>query len=529
MKKNLSSEMFKKQERSMTETKDEKILESPVLVGCLSFLIMAVLNLSSLNNPPYWDDILGLHNQAIWLAKHNFNLSELWQPGQGFWEGGSNIYLFGIMPYFYGILYNLFPASVVHVMGHLFNIGCLALAFGVSYSILLKFKIAPYYALLWCVAAMCEPVMAGRAAALGQESPLLCAAVLSIYFLVDKKYWLGLLFVFAAMLVKVTGGILATAFVVWLVMDICFTAGSRKENLKKYCPYLLVGIILIACFLLSSFGETRDVEGERIILSRWFSRLTYQFSTLLPIQFLALCMVVAAAVWRLIVVIKNKSLFDLSSKDKVSLLLLIFIGGFWAAYALYNCPLPRYSSFIVLPMYIFIALNTGTKNKWLTIALAVILLGAGIVNINGRYYLRLQSNRLRSGEYLERSREYLNDLRKNQTACKLLETKCFNRPVVAKWPFVQMLTIPEMGYVTKAMPNIYAACIPIKYAKVKVYTAGTKMPDNTLYVFGFNSLDAWTKFGPSLFPKRNKRYKIILKNQIKDGWFLIYEKEPESK
>ena len=121
----------------------------------------------------------------------------------------------------------------------------------------------------------------------------------------------------------------------------------------------------------------------------------------------------------------------------------------------------------------------------------------------------------------------MNDLRANKAACRLLETEYFNRPVVAKWPFLQMLTIPKMGYVTKALPNVYAACPPISYGKVKIYDPKSKMPDNTLYVFAFNSLEAWTKFGPSLFPKRDKRYKIIVKNQIKGGWLIIYEKEPE--
>jgi hypothetical protein len=511
----------------MTEIKD-KILESPAWVGCLSFLLMLVLNFTCLDNPPYWDDILGLHNQAIWLANNNFNLSELWQPGQGFWEGGSNIYKFGIIAYLYGILYSLFSVNAVHIIGHLINLGCLALAFGACYSILRKFKINKHIALLWCAAVICEPVMSGRTAALGQESPLLCAAVLGIYFFADKKYWLGLVFVVAAILVKATGGILASAFVVWIVLDICLAKGNRKKHLKKYYLYLFAGIIMVICFLVLSLAETRDIEGERILLGKFFSSLKYQFSTLLPVQFFALCMVTAMAVWRLIVVLKNKTLFDLSEKDKISLLLLILTGGFWVSYGLYNCPLPRYSAFIVFPMYIFIALNTSSKNKCLTVVLAVILLLAGIININGRYYLRLQSNRLRSGEYLERSREYLNDLWENQKACKLLETKYFDRPVVAKWPFLQMLTVTEMGYVTKALPNVYAACQPIKYAKVKVYNPSTKMPNNTLYVFGFNSLAAWKEFGPSLFPERGKKYKIILKNQIKDGWFVIYEKEPNS-
>ncbi|MBU8902438.1 MAG: hypothetical protein KOO69_06840, partial [Victivallales bacterium] len=321
--------------------------------------------------------------------------------------------------------------------------------------------------------------------------------------------------------------VMATAFVLWLFLDICLAKDKWQERLKEYCPYLISGVVLIVLFLLLSFGDVREMDGNRILWSRGFTNLKYQFLVLLPIQFLAFLMMTTAAVWRLIVVIKNKSLFNLSEKNKISLLLLILSGGFWVSYALYNCSLPRYSAFIVFPMYIFIALNTSIKNKYLIAVLPLILLTTGIINISGRYYLHLQSNRLRSGEYLERSREFLNDLWENQAACKLLETEYFDRPIVAKWPFMQMLTMPGMGYVTKALPKIYAACPTVTYAKIKIYDPKIKMPDNTLYIFAFNSLDAWSKFGPSLFPKRNKRYKIILKNQIKDGWFIIYEKEPE--
>ena len=154
--------------------------------------------------------------------------------------------------------------------------------------------------------------------------------------------------------------------------------------------------------------------------------------------------------------------------------------------------------------------------------MAIILLTLGLISINGKYYLPLQSNRLRSGEYLERSREFINDLWENQAACKLLETKYFNRPIVAKWPFIQMLTIPEMGYVTKALPNVYTACRQVNYAKTKKYDPKVKMPDSTLYIFASNSLEAWTKFGPSLIPPRGNIYEFIVKNQIKGGWLVIY-------
>ncbi len=503
----------------------EQILESPFLLGLLSFFLMVILNISCLDNPPYWDDILGLHNQAIWLAKHNFNLIELWQPA----NSDANVYKFGILPFLYGIWYSLFSARTVHVFGHLFNMGCLALAFGASYSILRRFKVTSYWALLWCVAALFEPVMAGRVVALGQECPLLCAGILSFYFLQEKRYRLSLFFIFLAMLCKMTAGVLTTAFTLWLVIDISLAGKEWGVRLKKYKYYLIIGILLIAFFLFTSFYWTDELfTVNKVSIKQSFGNLWYAWLVLVPVQFVALIMMGAITLWRLVVLIKNKSILNLSDKDKFSLLILIFTGGFWFSYGSYGCSLPRYSAVVVFPVYIFIAINTfSDKKKWLAIALAIILLVLGVISINGRYYFRLQPNRLRSGEYLERSREFLKDLRKNQAACKILEEQYFNRPIVAKWPFLQMLTVPGMGYVTETLPNVYAACRPISYGKVKVYDPKAKMPDNTLYIFAFNSLEAWIKFGPSLFPERDKRYKIILKNQINDGWFIIYEKEPE--
>ncbi|MDD5697619.1 MAG: hypothetical protein PHH77_03285 [Victivallaceae bacterium] len=501
----------------------ERILGSPALLGLLVWGFLAGANFSCLDNPPYWDDILGLHNQAVWLAEHHFNVLELWSPA----HRDSNVYKFGILPYLSGFGYSLFPARVVHILGHLFNMSCLALAFGISYALLRKFRITASVAFLWCAAALSEPVMAGRIAALGQESPTLCAALLSIYFLLDGKYRRSLLFMFLAMLGKMTAGVLAAAFAVWLVTDI-FLAGKRwRERLKAVYPYLTVAVLLVGLFLLVRFEGTDKLGGDRILLSGRFDKMKYHFTVLLPVQFTALALMVLVAGGRLIFIFANRNSFTWTEKERASLFLLILTGCFWGAYVFYYCSLPRYSAFIVFPMYIFLALNTFSPKKWRTAVPAAILLIAGMVNIDGAFYRPLISRQLRSGEYLERSREYLTDLRENRTACELLETKYFTRPIVAKWPFVQMLTIPKMGYVTRPLPNVYCACPPINYAPVKVYRPEVKMPDDTLYVFGFNTLEAWTKFGPSLFPRRDKRYKIILKNQLRGGWFIIYEKEPE--
>ena len=53
----------------------------------LFFIVLLLLNLSWVWNPPHWDEILGLHNQAVFLAKHHFSFAELWAEGQHSFEG----------------------------------------------------------------------------------------------------------------------------------------------------------------------------------------------------------------------------------------------------------------------------------------------------------------------------------------------------------------------------------------------------------------------------------------------------------
>ena len=50
----------------------------PLHFGALLFVLLVGLNFARLYNPPYWDDIIGLHNQAIFIAKHHFNPIALW-------------------------------------------------------------------------------------------------------------------------------------------------------------------------------------------------------------------------------------------------------------------------------------------------------------------------------------------------------------------------------------------------------------------------------------------------------------------
>ena len=273
------------EEKNSFESNIRILLQSPIKLGIAVFVFLLMYNFACLNNPPYWDDIMGLHNQAVWLTRNNFNFIELWKPGQGFRDGGSCIYRFGIMPILYGIGYKFFSPQTVHILGHIFNIACISVAFSFSYSILLKFKIQDYLALLCCAAALFEPVMLGRTAALGQECPLILTAVISLYFLVKEKYWKALFFILLAMLIKMTAGLLACAFIVWIIMCIMLNPGRRMEQLKNNAGFICFALALIMFFLFDSFSNN---DTNQLVLARLHESIPYKSFVLLPVQALAL-------------------------------------------------------------------------------------------------------------------------------------------------------------------------------------------------------------------------------------------------
>jgi len=146
-------------------------------------------------------------------------------------------------------------------------------------------------------------------------------------------------------------------------------------------------------------------------------------------------------------------------------------------------------------MAAFLAL--GLKKQW-SVILALAVLAFGALNQYGAWMPPVQT---RSGQILERSREYLIDLAGDREICRLLETEHFTDPIAGKFPFVQMLTLPELGYVSRALPNVFALNIVPSYAPVKGLEVGATLPHETLFIYAANVFElSWP---PSLAPPPN--------------------------
>ena len=108
----------------------------------------------------------------------------------------------------------------------------------------------------------------------------------------------------------------------------------------------------------------------------------------------------------------------------------------------------------------------------------------------------------------------------------MLETDCANTPVVAKWPYVQMLADPGYGYVKKGLEKVYCAGIlPKKMENVKKY------PDPELaktrgvyYIFVCNSFEFFRDFGVPLAPVRGDIPVWRPEVRGQSGYFLVYRR-----
>lgn len=155
------------------------------------------------------------------------------------------------------------------------------------------------------------------------------------------------------------------------------------------------------------------------------------------------------------------------------------------------------------------------------------MLAAGILVSSGALPLpELPGAHRRSGEFLERSRAYLDEIDWQRTLCRILEREAFDRTIVAKWPLVQMLTVPEFGYVTRPLPHVYSAGILPRYAPV----AGRVPPEppaGALRVFECNSFEFFSEFGPPLAPEPGDEVMLVVGPQ--DSPTVVYRRPEEEK
>lgn len=441
----------------LSEEKLDSFLQAKTYLFFLLFATFLVFNISELSNPPYWDEITGLHNQAIFLAKSNFNFADLYQPSQSFKNGGSCIYPIGVLPLVYGVMYWGLPPLWVHVIGHLINIASLAFG-GVLFLSLLRKFCSPMLTMLWGLVGLTEPIITGRMASQCQEAVLTAMVMFSLYAFFNDKIRQAIIIALLTCFIKATGVLLAVAYLVYFIYSaIVEKPDSRKKYLKLS---LATGVGILACALLYKYTLFPQPSDRSGILYLGVEIVKSHIINFYPWIMLKLLL---ASIAFGIICFKKKKDFIIGNKY---LILPIFIYGFFVAYFLYTEPqIPRYSAMILLPLTLMLAYGMKFLNEKYLQFIAICFFIIHMLNQNGALLPDLHPLYAADPSQLERSREFLKVIEIDRKMAADLEKNAPEIKLICKWPHVQILTMPELRYVKNSLPNIYSYGIYPRYAK----------------------------------------------------------------
>ena len=492
----------------------QRLFCSPNRVFLISFVLLLLYNIEAIQDPPYWDEIVGRFNTAILLKQTGWDFRQLFVLEPGYYEGGSAIGKSFLLTYVEAVMYAVLPPAAIFVLLHVMTIALAALAFTLSF-VLLEKRVGAGLAGLWSGAAAMLPMWNGQTAALGNDVPAAAAVMLGLYAFDRERYGWCCGWVLLAYLLKSTGIILALALVTWAV--ITAVAAWRTSRVERQFSgrdiSLLVGPLLLIIGLRFGVDYGEGMEGGAQHLAQGLGRVMGYGKLCIPL----LCLSVPVLILVSAGFFLRKGLWARILAHRLELMITILVLGFWASFVLYVHSLPRYASFAVFPTAMAMCLMLPRR---VATGLGMVVLCWGAINQHGLLLPKLPSYVGRSGEYLERSREYLEDLASNRALCKYLEENHFERTIVTKYPHLHMLCLPELGYVSRALPNVVGTGLAPTTGAAKLLPKGQVIPAGALVLYAPSTFDLLCDV--SLMPGPKDR--LIEGDQSLATPVLIYER-----
>lgn len=456
------------------------------------FVLLAAANAAHLSDPPYWDAVVGVYRQGVWLARHHMDYAGLMREAV-YADGGPRVhplYLFSAV--FAGLIRLLPPAGTFFVL-HLTMLAAAALGLTAHYRVM-RTQVPAAHAAAWLAAAATGPIWAGQTASLYLEMPMVGLLGLSALALWRGRYRSAALWSLAAYFVKSAALLEATALFCAGAVLLAIAAREPARAEDRGLAWLLVP--LPAMILLNRLAG-QSAAPDALVWSAapgYVERLIAQAPYLYPALLAQLALIALGAACA------GKDLRALLAKRadaRWTLFLLLWVGGFWAAFALTQRNLVRYTVFAALPAAGLLAVFWRSRPR-LSLALALSLIAWNLFNLRGFGLRPLPPIVGRSGDRLERSREYLDDLRADQELAALLSRDFPNEPVVARWPFPQMLRFPELGYVSSPLPDVIDASRPPLRGETAAATPEELVGRATLCVY---APSVFEQGAPSLRPR----------------------------
>jgi hypothetical protein len=458
----------------------------------LAFVILVAVHADCLQDPPYWDALMGAFAQGHWLATRSFSPLALLRDSGAFNDGGACVYPFSVYPWLVGGLEasGLAPSSVFLVL-HLVSFAAAAAIVAALFG-LMRDVVGPGLAALVALALMAQPMFRALACQMNMDMPLAACTLLSVAALSRERHRAACAWSVAALLVKPTAIILIGANLAalalrlarpaWFVAE-ADDAWKRRVRLAWLVHACLFAVFVAELLVAAHFGKSTP----GVALFGGTAQFLVRRLWTLPEFGLALGLFLVLAPWIALRAARGRA--DPLEID-LGLLLLAFTGF----YCQYVNVLPRYFLQVwpaLLGALVLGGIALAVPRRSIG-ALLVLFAVLGVVNTHGRFHPTrwaewrepgsgrpLVSN---DGWLLERSMEYRDDLAIDRELARRLEEHAGRRVdqeggelVTAGWPLLQLLAIPQLGYVKEPL-RLESTETPIHYGPAEIPRAGSALP-----------------------------------------------------
>ncbi len=444
-------------------------MRSVAVLG-LVFALLATWRREVIALPPYYQSAMDVFRQAELLVESHFDYRRVRNdqaPGD---DTGTEVDRTSVWPTALAILMKATPTPrAVFVVAHLVSFASAALIV-VGMLRLLSPQTDSLYAGIVGAAAVTTPLVLAQVEMMGTDVLLTAFAVMASLAMVKARFGLAAVAATAAFLVTPWGMILTLANFAFSTVAFMLrstpgrAAGARRIAGRGMAINLLAFTIQFAAYWGS--GGPERLSGVTPT-NDWISEIRYKCPDvgLLVAATLAVSVVAlvgrlgqsSSASWGATAATTGDGLPRPIANNPLPLWSAMMVGGTLAAIYLHDRGVEIRHVVLLVPfVYLWLgSLVYRRSHPRLCLALPAVILLLNLANTNGRWFPTPDQHR-RHGGLLQRSREYLVDLRSHLAAMHELSKAADSTPIVAAYPFTHYLSFPRLGYVDRPLAGYSA-------------------------------------------------------------------------
>ena len=210
------------------------------------FLFLLLFRYQAITYPPYWDSILGIFHEAVWLAEHNFDYIKLAKEQPSYLEGGARVYFWTVFPGIQAILMKITPSPTAHfVVSHLLTY-LLAAGLAMYFFKCCHRTLSVGQSALITIALVTCPLFLSQAYAINMEVMVIFFCMLGLWLCLQDRVLSAVCVLVLAFYTKSSSLVMSAAL---LGVYILFRFTLRPKKM------LLAGLLMVPVFMTLIHGQ----------------------------------------------------------------------------------------------------------------------------------------------------------------------------------------------------------------------------------------------------------------------------------